>query len=155
MIRMCRVKNNTIYDADRKIMVREADECLVRLHNAKRDNEGRIQCFDSSLNIFVTGKAKLVKEYGKYVFKEMRERNCNVTDKPCEMINTYAMVIFDFFDCDREQTETLEEYLRRHRGVSLILLPFSNYSDTVITGYGDGYYLQLGKKPKVAKVKDF
>lgn len=79
----------------------------------------------------------------------------SITDKPSEMINTHSVVLFNLVGCDLEQKNTLMEYINRHRGISYVFLPYYNYSENIMGMFGDGYYLQLGTKPKVSNDDDF
>lgn len=155
MLRMCRLKNNELVPTTKEKLYKRLDKCLEKLFNASVDNEGRIQCSNASMKVFVTGKEESVKEYFKFMLRKLNESGCKVTDRPSERINTYAVVLFNLLDSDSEQNKILMEYLSRHRGVSYVFLPYANFTDTVMNLLGDGYYLQLGTKPKISKEEDF
>lgn len=155
MLRMNRLRNNVIEETTKKKMYSKIEKCLIRLHEAKRDNEGRIQCFGSSVKVFVTGKKELVEEYGKFMYNKILKSGYRITKDASESYNTYEMIVFNLFDCDFEQREIIEDYLDKFRGVSFVLLPFINYSDSTMANFGDGFYLQLGEKPLVKNDKAY
>lgn len=151
MIRMCRLVNNEIISATKDMMYDRMVYCLNKLHNAERNSEGRILTKKYSLKIFVTGKRNIVEEYGKFMYNKILKSGYKISRDASEGINIYEMVIFNFFDCDKEQKEILNEYLERHKGVSFVLLPFNNYSETIMSICGDGFYLQVGNRIKESK----
>lgn len=146
MIRMCRLTDNKIIQVTKDMMYDRMIYCLDKLHKAERNNEGRILSNKHSLRIFVTGKRSIVEEYGKFMYNKVVKSGYKITKDASEGINIYEMVIFDLFDCDNEQKEIMNKYIERYKGVGFVLLPYNNYSENVMSLYGDGFYLQLGNK---------
>ena len=155
MLRICKLQKGFIRNTTKIEMYDELNESLKKLHEAKRDDEGRIKCKNAKLQIIVTGKDKTVKEYGKYMLNKIRKCGFKATNVASEFVNHYEMVVFNFFNCEGEQIDLLNEYIEKYRGVSLILLPYYNFSDGMMSIRGDGFYLQLGNKPKLESSKQF
>lgn len=164
MRRVSKVSNSIEYESNKSNLYNDISDVLEAIAASPTGSEDRIMMDPAKckLPVFITGKPDEVRAFAKTLLGYAERAGVRTCVRMDPRPNCYGALIFDCTDnrktgsvCTSDQREEMRETWERHKGLSIVALQYSNFSDNVITAYGDGYYVQLGNPVRKSKVEGF